>query len=79
MFCLGYRAIKHFILIYVLSRLPGYLTLYSNLMFFLGLEPDKRMRQISKNYMIFDITKRREYVKTLLMAGKKMGYDFIIM
>jgi len=34
-----------------------------------GLEPDKRMRQISKNYMIFDITKRREYVKTLLMAG----------
>ena len=35
-----------------------------------GFEADKKLRQTAKNFMNFDISKRRDYVKTLLMTGK---------
>jgi len=34
-----------------------------------GFEADKKLRQTAKNFMNFDISKRRDYVKTLLMTG----------
>jgi len=34
-----------------------------------GYERDKRQKNMVKNYMINDVTKRRDYIKTLLMAS----------
>jgi len=40
---------------------------------FSGLEPEKKLRQTAKNYMLWDINKRIEFVKTLLMSGGNDG------
>jgi len=34
-----------------------------------GLEPDKRLRGLAKQFMVADINKRRDYMKTLMMSG----------
>lgn len=37
-----------------------------------GREPESRLRSTIKNYMIADITRRRDYVKTLTMGAGQM-------
>jgi len=34
-----------------------------------GMEADKRLRGLTKSYMVADIGKRREYMKTLMLSG----------
>ncbi len=34
-----------------------------------GLETDKRVRNKAKNYMVFDINKRKDYVKNIMLTG----------
>ena len=34
-----------------------------------GMEADKRLRGMTKQYMVNDISKRREYMKTLMLSG----------
>ena len=34
-----------------------------------GMEADKRLRGLTKSYMVADISKRREYMKTLMLSG----------
>lgn len=36
---------------------------------FAGQEQDKRIKTVIRQYMISDITKRRDYIKSLLMSG----------
>jgi hypothetical protein len=37
------------------------------------MDPDKKLRALAKQSLIYDINKRREYVKTLLLSG---GWQF---
>ena len=35
-----------------------------------GLESDRRLRTVAKNFMVVDINRRKDYVKTLMLSGK---------
>ncbi len=35
-----------------------------------GLEEDKKLRATAKQFLQFDIAKRKDYVKTLMLSGK---------
>jgi hypothetical protein len=35
-----------------------------------GLEQDKKLKNMARQFMIFDIGKRKDYVKTLMLSGK---------
>ena len=35
-----------------------------------GLEADRRLRTVAKNFMVVDINRRKDYVKTLMLSGK---------
>jgi phosphopantetheine adenylyltransferase len=39
-----------------------------------GLEQDKAIKTKAKAYMVYDINKRKEYVKSLMMTGSGKGY-----
>ena len=34
-----------------------------------GLEQDKKIRTMARQYMIFNINKRKDYVKSLMLSG----------
>ena len=35
-----------------------------------GMEADRRLRTMAKNFMVTDINRRKDYVKTLMLSGK---------
>ena len=35
-----------------------------------GMESDRRLRNMAKNFMVTDINRRKDYVKTLMISGK---------
>ena len=35
-----------------------------------GMEADRRLRNMAKNFMVTDINRRKDYVKTLMISGK---------
>ena len=37
---------------------------------FAGLEEDKRLRAMARQFVVIDVGKRKDYVKTLMLSGK---------
>ena len=35
-----------------------------------GMEADARLRKMAKSFMVIDINRRKDYVKTLMLSGK---------
>jgi sister-chromatid-cohesion protein PDS5 len=40
-----------------------------------GYEPDQKQRTLEKSYMVADVEKRREYIKTLMMTASERASE----
>jgi sister chromatid cohesion protein PDS5 len=43
-----------------------------------GREPDKRLRGVIRQFMLMDVTRRRDYIKTITIGTQGTGIEFCL-